>query len=816
MADVLSITFDHAQQRLKTPSNRISMGGQEMLDDDGDCMQIPGINTTIIRPYQDYLAWFTSNSGNYAKPTIGSGYEVLTPGLWSGVAHFNGAGLYGLCDNPAGEYIRTDATVGINRGMYLSFFKFHGGDEHVVLECGWSNSVTPSADTADIGIRIFASGRFELFKAGVFLNSYSVGEVHPEKGATHGPAQLPNELTNLFILPCRRRELVVWDNTGKSFTHVFDDIAENNNAPIITPDTKFFVVSPGGLPHLNVQFCPLTFPLSANAYSKKWVFATPPKSGVPLFNLWGSDKFPGITNALLYGDTAFAPGIQGVSSVVLRKPDDSGDFVADGVANQCVVKYTLSNDLGKYTPFLYGLTMQFEYETALTNSSQEFDATPFFTRATLSCPDDPFGCMYSLEFLMALESVDELGVESIRYLEDEVANLRTQSNRPVRIKIGDVEIMDGLLRKPKCVLEDSGDGYGFTWRFQCQVIPTLNLLEDHRVQTRLPFDGLPLCQPIELGGSVVSIILGESGVDPSKTRLSNLNYFISQVPHASCQEFNFCWELGETGRDVLEKAHRLCADCVYGPHPGVNGMELWFLAPDDLPSESAITLYDVETTVHDIFPDLPMDDAVQLLYSSPKEEVLALEANVIFATGRDPRTGRLFQSYARDDDSADPELAPDRRPPNWLGQPRILGITCRDFCTQDACDRCVTALVPIATNQPLAGEFAANTILLWDITNGDDVFVPVWRMDKITLDLIGDRRVSSMTGEHLKEVAEGERGAGYVRAGHYTTGEPRGKGGNTLAQIQANHEARMAQAHIQAMERNPLFATGILASNRVL
>lgn len=837
MADVLTITLDHAQRRLKYPSSTIALQGVELLEDnDGtrlDVMMAPVINTLILTPYQCDTAWFTSNAGNYAKPTIGGGYEVKTGGKWvtSGVECYPGAGTYLQCDDSSGEYARTSTAPGLNRGVYFSFHSYSQGDSFLMYECGWSNSASPTAGTASVGLQIYSDGEVRIYKGGTLQKSNRGGGYRIEIDA--------NTVNNLIILPCRRRELVVFKRkfgvlgtktgpmgvqSGGGFVHVFDDIAEDEAAPVITPaGEKFFVTAPSS-GSIQIQFAALTFAASGDALSRLWSMARPPRVGSSLID-WSNPTFPAVTNAGLYGDTAYS-GTTGVSAAALRNSADSGDFTPDGEANSARLKLTLTGD-GYYTPFLYGAILQYEEVVADTDASEEFDLTPFVMSASIEVPDDPFGAKMQLEVLLGLEDdsepdPDETDSPVARNLEDEVPFIASQSWRPIKAALSSgPAFLDGIIRKPKRT--DAMYSNGLRLAFEARAIESL--IETFRFTSRLPFDGYPLCQPVEWGVSVVSKILQEVGVYDLLARVylspvyksgTTDLYYISSAPSSSCEEWNLAAEVGESGREVFEKVHRLAADCIYGGHPGANGPEFWFLTPEEHALVTpAVVLYRTLDDAKAAFPLLTDEEASELLYSGFHEEVMEIEATEVQATGLDPRTDQLVSSYGVDDDLADPAIQPSLRGSGWVGTPLPSGVSARAFKSQEDTDKCVNALLPIATQQQLIGEFDANTILWVESTAAPGVLLPLWRMDKVTLDGFGDRTISSMSGRFIKEIADGERGEGYSRTAHYTTGAVRGKGGKTAAEIRAIRAMRENKRFIADLQRSPLVATGLLSSNNV-
>ncbi len=818
MANTLEITIDHAQTRISVPATNIALLGAELLDSsqDEDVILLPVVNALALKPYQMDLAWFTSNSGSYLKPTIASGYEVKTAGKWFEAEVYTGAGKFLKCDDSSGEYARTSTAPGLNRGVSLSFHLYGADDVFLALQCGWSNSTSPTAMSASLGLEIYSNGEVRIYKDGTLLQA--------GRGSHNNLGLIANQVNHLVILPCRRRELLVFTRkygqmgqggekavqNGNGFVHVFDDIEEGEAAPIITPAGEKFFVTSGGTGNLLLQFAALTFATAGNALSVPWSFGTAPKTGASLFSDWYNPIFTGITNASVYGDTAYA-GTTGLSAVALREEDDSGDFVPDGIKNQARVLQQLTGD-GSYTPFIYGIVFQYNAELKTTNAAEEYVLTPYLMRNTLSVPDEPFGALMQTEVTLGLEIV-ESDVDVVTLLEDEVPNITSQSFRPIKFALDDQPpFFEGYIKRPKVrrdMIEQAERLY-----FDCEGIE--RMIADYVFRTRLPLDGLPLCRPVDWGVSAVSKVLEETGFDLSLTRLSPVYkagttdlYYLGEIPDAGCGEWNVTAEVGDTGRDILEKLHRFASDCTYGAHPGPYGVEFWFYTPDEIPTTPVIVLYQSNEDAEAAYPDLTSDECAELLFSDFEEETQEPEGNEVRATGVDPRTGAIIQSVATDDDSIDADLLPSERPSNWAGMPLPVGVASRSFRGRDDTDRTVEGLLPVATQQLLVGGFAANTILFYE---SEGVLLPVWRMDMVTLDGIGDRRISSLNGEFIKEVGDDDRVESYhARTATYTTGAIRGIGGTTIAQIQARQRARLRDRFVKDLREAPLLATGVLS-----
>jgi hypothetical protein len=806
---LLRVYADHSQTRVRTTPNTIAALAFELCGEtlSDNVMLDPVTKTLMLRPSVLTVDWYTTNTGITLKNSIASGYEVKTSARWDETEVFLGAGKFVRCDDTSSnEYIRTSVVPGINRPVHLTYFAFSAGDKSIICECGWSNSTTPSAETATLGFKIWSDGVVQMYKGGTLLTE---GKISGSKAAQG----TQNETVTIIFLPCRRRDMVVFGSGGDGFVWTFDDIDEDETAPEITPAEKFFVAPNTSDPNFQVQFGACKFPSTANAISEVYQFGTPPLADQDLFEDWQNPVFTGITTASIYGDTAYA-GTTDVDSATLRDENDTADFVADGVSTSCRTKVVLSGD-GDYTPFIYGAVWEYRFVHQQTNASEEFELGDYIREVSLSVPDDPTGATLNVTCYLERE-VEVDGIESQYLLESEVPNATTQSYRPVSAEtdpvtiggntINGCQLFDGYVSRPR--LTDAIRDRVKVVEWTCLSIEAL--LNEYQFTSRVPFDGMPLCKG-EGAFSAVGYVLERCGIPADRHKLSDLDYVISEVPAKGGDDWNLAAEVGDTGRDVLDKLHKLAADCVYGSHPGGDGKpEFWFLAPEDLPTDPVVTLYRTEEDVEALEPWIPAEERVKYLYHSYNDEVLAIEANVVRATGLDPRTDKIIQSYAIDLASVETDAAPSARPANWVGHPLVVGVASRQFRSTRDTDRVVQKLLPIATEQGTVCEFDANTMICYSsegvgATTG--YWLPLWRMDVVHLDGIGDVRISSLNVRFVKDVEEGQRGEGIVRVASYTGGTPRGRGGTTIESIQRYQQMRLARRGYQESIRTAIVAS---------
>jgi hypothetical protein len=785
MMPVLGMTLDHAQLR---PDGRrralvCSWLGRELVDPQattGMAWTDPITGTLTIRPSCLETDWYTSNSGRYAKPSIASGYTVKTGSKWFEVEVFAGAGKYLRCDDTSGEYARTSSHPGLNRGMWLSAFVFSAGDVYKLLEAGWSNSSTPTAATADVGVELWSDGRVILYRAGTL-----VGEGKVSGAARVGKEE--NSTLDLIILPGRRRELTFLGSGGDGFSHVFEDIDESSTAPAIVPAATHFFVVPGPTsPTLQIQFAALQFATSAAAVSRVYQFGVPPKADQALVLDWINPVFGAITNASLYGDTAYA-GSTNVTSVELL--DESlAAFAPDGNRTGCRCRITLSGD-GSYAPFVYGATLEYAGQFASTDDSESYDVTDWVMGYQLEVPDSALGVQMGAVLMGALDVSSDDGYDATELiLADEVPEIGSQSFRPARVDVGGVTLMDGRASAPATLDAVRTE----LRRVSLAVLGLGDRLERFVFRDRVPMDGWPLCDGD--GFSAVRYVINRAGIDQGQIKLGTIDYVIGEAPAPETDRWAVAIEPGDTAIAALTRLHRLQADCVFGEHPGLDGPEFWFYPPDQLPTSPVCSLYRSEESAQAEYEErYGLAGALEYMYSDWHETTLELEGNEIWAMGVDARTLDIVQAFAIDEASQDPTLTPSGRPLNWAGQPVPIGISSRMLKRQSDCSRAVEALIPLATALQSACQWRSGVLL------NPETGLPVWRMDLVDVEGYGLRRVTSLSARFAKEVPSSRRGAGFAREAMYTAGTPRGRGGVTLSQIQAAQRLASARGAVRDM-----------------
>lgn len=732
----------------------------------------PVANSLQMRPMCKYVGWQLETTGIFAKPSI-SDYEFETSGNWEEFERYVDGGkkflLGAATDNPG--WVRTAAAPGLNRGVNLAIFGYGAGELMVLSEFGWDDTEV-DYDTSAIGGRILSDGTIEIYKSGTFVGDGKIGI------GSSGSNNLPHEI---LFLPMRRKELLVLGQGNDGFVVVFDDIAEDETSPVIVPDEKFWVKMTGEKQtRAQVQICPVKYEDSGYATSVNITFPRPPATGSSL-RAWGNPVFSGITNANIYGDTAFAGSVD-VSAVALVETDGSTAFVPDDVLNEALMKITLSSD-GEYSPFIYGVQMQYEGETGETDDSEETEVDDKVYELSIVQGDDPWDYRISVSF------------REPEAIAASIAKFDTIGNRPVKVVCGDFVLMDGRNGEPKFddELQDEAKSVSM------DILSLTDRLKAFQFRDPYPLDGYYLSQDVGVGASAVREVAMLAGIDDSELILSTNTFRLPEIPGQICEEFNYPVNVGDDGQQAIEDLHQnFAADWFIGMKPDSEGMKFHFLSPDDLGDTPKLTLY--RTAADAVTATVsPLQ-----VYQSYRSETEKVNANEIYVNGRNPRNGELLMGSLIDYASQDPTTAPSSRPDNWLGEVLLYGRSDERFRSDADIARAIELLAPAVLTKRKFGEFTTPAMIWYDF-DGEGAMVPLWRGDFVTLDGIGDVQITSVSATIIKNIS-----GAMVSSARYTFGGMTNAGGTSLGEIQETNRARYAAAN-----QRPIFNFGGVWAQKV-
>jgi hypothetical protein len=643
------------------------------------------------------------------------------------------AGNIYLTAQGVNDRARTNLKFSKNQPFLLSWFSYNAGQSSLVqIECGWLS------EDGMVALRIWTDGKCEIFKNGVQVGEGNIYERHVTTQTIYGKErfssnlrpkqssgdakQLASQFVDLMLIPCRRRDLLVISNQGGGFRFTFEDIDANDPDPVITPkDARFFWQVPVGQP--KVLLAPLNFATSGDLYSAIRTSRLAPEEGeTPEMDVYLD--LPGYDNDPLGWNSG------------LVDPDLSGAFVPDGSKNQVRVHVSLTGG-GTSTLFVYGASATFDPQIELTDSANQTDISSYITTSELSVPESPTDVRMRVECHSPVElgtSVDEGGAGAIGVTEI--------TNRPVAAQFGSgadaVMFLTGRSKPAgsRFGISDPASRVMLEFRDRCEA------LEEYGITDALPFDGM------ELADAFTSLVV-MPGYDESDVEIDDFGFPCPTVGQTSGGEWALIPEVGDRPIEWIKKLWETFAQhCLWGWWPTALGPKFRVPTLDSLnAAPSKVTLY--AGTGDAINAGVSRSDAPFAVYRTLEPVTIPCEANDIWVTGRDPRTGLPFQVHYADKRSQDPTLAPGDRPNNWVGEPRKYAFA-RPWITDPdtanwVCGTLARRLTVRRRTYPISCE----------LQFGDDG-VPIWRGDKITLDGIGDVRVTTLHKTPGTEFADDE------------------------------------------------------------
>jgi len=760
----LNVLYDTAQRRQVSDRTGTTASGTDFVADPSSLTWVePVTDTLMLLPSPLEPEWHTTSTGRYSRLNLAAFGLAASTGGWQMQAT-KAAGATRIY-HPDGMSVPavTLATYGKNRGIFFSAFAANVGDEDdaVLADVGWGNSGTYASGVA---ARVWAGGKVDIWRGGQFRKQYKIGIL--------GGSQVANSYLNLLLLPCRRRELLVYSITaGDGFVHVFDEIPEDEPNPVITPDEKMWFYIPKGM--VDGEFAPLQFATSGSVMGAKASFGTPPKATQELRQYVNGVAFGGTAGYLLHADTAFA-GATGASVSLL---DHTGAaFVKNGVNKDVRLGVTLTGD-GAYSPFVYLAHAEYKPEFANTPEVGE-SVMDKLVAGTFRL--DSQGAAFDME----LKDLDELDTR--------VPKIKRVSNRPVDVMHGPFFLMRGISETP-----DVGGEREHVARLNVSLRSRLKLADKEMFNERVPLVGMDVCR--SSAPCALRMLLHQIGLTDAEINLEDVpGAVIGRTPPAKCGKAETEIQIGDKAADWIRRlVDDYLGGFVYGFRPVLDPdvkEEFFIESPETIAAKpSKLTLY---KRVQDaIDAGRPKEIAHLFVYRRFNHKVLEPEANQVRVTGWNPREGRLLQSFLDDLDSQDPTLDPADRPDNWVGGVRKYGLGTRSLNRQEdvdrACELLYNRLTPALEPVEWFSEFMS------DPANG----LPIWQADKITLDGEGDVIVGSFIfGVDIDEPNPEDplhplarwRETRYTGSLNQLVGVP----GTTLGEIQRNHRRRVVSRQV--------------------
>jgi hypothetical protein len=716
----LALTLDYEQARLSVDRLTTFATYAGLRDTLRQAVSVgtvlePSGNALILAPYALDPAWQTASTGNYAKLAKSAFTLSGSSADWEDRAEATWIGNWiAKIDSASGGSGVTTASYTKNQGFYVAFFAYGAASSQEIFRCGWHTSADYESG---VGLRFYASGQVQVYKDGVEV---AAGELN---GTATG-AQNVNRSFEVMLLPGKLKELIVAGiRTGGAFSAVFEDIADTETDPEITPAGPFWFEVPAG--GTQVQIAPLKFPSSGIAIAQQNTFHEAPASSETLENISG--VWPTGSNAYLgYGHPAYGGGTQGASASLVD-PDGTTAFSPDGTKRDHRIKVTLTTSDQGFTPFLYGMQLAYPADNAGTDDSEEHDATASIRRAqaVLSVPEDPGGVQFDIEFV----NPDALGFD--------VAGLKTTSNRPALLEFDGAVLMDGRMGP---VSFDDGQWNAATEGLSATIFDQWRDLELYIYPEAVPLDNLLLTDTLPF-------IAQKCGIPGTDIDTSTSTF---RIPFTPGEEFGTVIEAGDSPSDWLTQiAQDYAATWYYGfrPKSDGSGTEFFFTAPADLPSTGSVTLYATKAAA--ITAGKTAAEAYKFVYNTYEEQIIEPECTRVRVSGFDPRTGRPFQAFKVDTAAETVTTAPSSRPANWLGAVRSYALVNAAITSQAAVNEVCDLLYARLTVARRMAEITTR----WPLQHSSGALL--WRGDAITLEGLGHWRIVAFSVVFMDEGTDG-------------------------------------------------------------
>lgn len=720
----LTAHFDHAQPRFSRDRIGIALTGKALGNRDylNGCIFEPVTNSLILKPkcYED--TWDTSNSGAYAKLAL-SDFGSPT-GFKEADRSGTGVKKY-ITHGDINKDLITSGTYAKNTGFVVSFLNYSNGSTGgILLECGWSTVADVSDDVA---FRLYANGIGEIWKGGVKVADGRVA-------ASGGSKQ--NETLTLVLMPCRKKELLVWAVDGSTTLErsrfsshgmraVFDDIDDDDADPEITPASNFWVRQP------NVSMCimvaPLKFATSGTAASELFTLAEAPDLA-DVYETFDNASWAGgaAQDYRIYGDQSYRTGNTDAASASLVESDGSTAFTPDGTMREVRIKTSLSGD-GNSSPTIYGAELGFANLGADTDDSEVFDATDYLVEWNLEVPDGKNGATVTAHFVR----------DDVLYAG--VAGIEVQSNRPLRFDMGTTVIMDGRTGPPSFsrLLDEQAQDIKF------QVYDQIQALKRYKIRDLKPFDGMTVSHASN--DCVIRFLLNLIKFPSARINLETASVSVGEKAPSFCEQWAEFADVGATALEVLDRfMEDYLGGWFYAFVPTAAGIDFVTKSPATLAAQSPVfKLY--WSTADAVADGVASGDAWKHVMWTHDRSIIEAEGNEVIVSGIDNRTDTAISARKRDASAQDPTLAPSARPNNWAGEPVRIGMISGGINTLAVASSGASLLFDRGSAQRVLDEVSCEMMIR------DSDGLPVWRGDKITLDGFGDVIVQSFSASSTKE-----------------------------------------------------------------
>lgn len=541
------------------------------------------------------------------------------------------------------EIATTAITYGSNRAFFFApkFFST-GNDPRGYFECAFDGFGT------GVEFRFYAAGRAEVRKAGEVVGTYTW--TAPDQQGTG--QKVDGKRVTFMIFPMPAAQVVVVTNEGGGFQHVFDDLDPQNQDNEVTPEG--YVSFRCGDMATDVELAPIKFQTSGDYYSVLSYFKDAPES-IATAEFTSIKAGSGLTSALSL----------------------------EGSGNAYRIKGSLAGD-GDSTYYVGAVTAEIPAEIGET-PDEEYDVTDFvLSGATLSVGMAPG----SAELRFTLKGgrqvpVDEedpsLGTELEELDPGDERSIREMENRPVKLMLGDVVVLDGIAGPPGFDQGVTRENDRIHFVVKDKVCA---LLEEYRFSDPTALDAFSLKEALE-----IPLEAAGNGVN---------EYQVDEDAETVTMEIGALYSMGDwalqamprhTGMRLLQDVYdQYIADWFMNTITTELGPVFKILSLATMGEAAILKIYnDVETAAGDVEEGI---DPLDRVYRTYNRKLLPIETNQMFVHGLDPVARRPLIGKWEDLPSQDITLGYAEKPENHCGTIRKSAINAPGLRSTTAITNC--------------------------------------------------------------------------------------------------------------------------------
>lgn len=707
---VLKITIDHAQKRelhgLQTILAQGSFDATDGKRTEGweivgrqNVYLCPVTYNIMLKPRIYDINFWLSNTGEYQKLGVGDFAGAGAAG-WV-VNEKSGVGGMPFLTNDAGSAaLITNSALGENQGFMVAVFNYSdGSSRQELLRFGLNDTATLAGGT---GFILFNDNTVDVYRDGVFVHT---GSISPR---VNGGDTKPNTFMGVSVIPQRKREILVTSipSGGGAFVYAFDDIDEDDTTPTILPAKKFWFQKVSGLPDVLVY--PMKYHTSGHVISKPLAFARAPESGqVKTATVYG--WFHGLTPSVDLLDNTLSP------------------FVANGSTLSARVKVTLTGT-NILSPSLYGSSVAFGVSTVDTDDDPH-DISPYVPGLQIAFGETAESVLASWE--VARPETLEADLSTVK--------IRDSAYRPVKLEAvtdaGAISFLDGHIEIDHVAHGKHPDAD----KVVMVARDWWHRLEAFRFRDPIPLDGLDFDDAIN---QLVQLVGQAPGGAPV---ISTTTLKLPDLSPPTAGEWSALIRAGDTVADWVKRLFQTYApNWLYGFFPTATGVRFKATKPDDLATTPKLTLYQTRQEAIDAMVLAGVGASLAAKQSNARvfrnlvrrrRPPVATEVNV---TGLNGRTGEpQFAAVKIDVLAEDPTTPVALQPANWVGGKIPFGYADALLNSQALVDAATDAFYDVLTTVRDMAQWEGEMLF-------DEDGVPLWRGDVVTLDGVGDYRITSM------------------------------------------------------------------------